>query len=122
MKLADFNHAIKQSKNRVLTQPCGSLTHMAPEMLLEGQAYGSGVDVFAFGMLGFEVLEGLGTAPVYPGLLAAEHPLSLSQLEFNSQISSGSLRPSWTRFGVELAKAQWAGAAAPAESRWRACK
>jgi hypothetical protein len=63
------------------------------------------VDTFAFGMLGFEVLEGLGAASIYPGLLAAGLPNSLTRSEFTAKIANGSLRPTWTRFGVELAKA-----------------
>ena len=63
VRLADFDRAVRLSPGAALSAPVGSLFHMAPE-LLAWQPYDHRVDLYAFGILIFEVAHG-GARP-YP--------------------------------------------------------
>lgn len=90
-KVSDLDRAILLPEDTVLTEPVGSLFHMAPELLAKAD-YDHRVDLYAFGILMFEVL--------HPGLrpynnVATGMPDSLTREEFAEKVIHDSLRPLW---------------------------
>lgn len=105
--LADFDRAVELPEGARLTEPVGSLFHMAPE-LLANLPYGAKVDVYAFGILAFEVLHG-GARP-YENV-ATGMPGSLTRADFSAQVMARGLRPAWQHPDPDLrdlAMACWA--------------
>lgn len=98
VKLSDFDRAAILPSGRMLDEPVGSLFHMAPE-LLSGQEYNRKVDVYAFGILVFEVLHG-GMRPY--SNVSTGMPGALSRSEFCEKVVSDGYRPEWLREEEEL--------------------
>ncbi|MDF7674538.1 bifunctional serine/threonine-protein kinase/phosphatase [Acetobacteraceae bacterium ESL0709] len=99
-KVSDLDRAILLPKNTVLTEPVGSLFHMAPE-LLSGADYDHHVDLYAFGILMFEVLHP-GTRPY--NNVATGMPDSLTRSEFAEKVIHESYRPLWRHPDEDLRK------------------
>jgi len=91
VKLADFDRAYCLPRGEELTEPVGSLFHMAPE-LLSWQNYDHRVDIYAFGMLIFEVVG--GGSRLWPQV-ATGMPNSLTAEEFAHKVIDEGLRPQW---------------------------
>lgn len=90
-KVSDFDRAVELSKDEFLAEPVGSLFHMAPELLAR-RPYGRKVDVYAFGILMFEVAHG-GARPY--SNIATGMPGSLTREEFSSKVIAEAYRPAW---------------------------
>lgn len=90
-KISDFDRAIILPPGAVLDEPVGSLFHMAPELLAR-QPYDRKVDVYAFGILMFEVVH--RGARAYTNVATAM-PGSISRAEFADKVIEGSYRPEW---------------------------
>jgi len=91
LKLSDFDRAVYLEKDASLTNPVGSLLHMAPE-LLAWQAYTHKVDIYAFAMLLFELSHG-GRQP--HSNIGTGMPDSLPRKEFAEKVVNDNLRPLW---------------------------
>lgn len=108
-KVADFDRAIVLPRGETLSEPVGSLLHMAPE-LLAWKPYDRKADVYAFGILMFEVAHG-GARP--HGNVATCMPDSISKADFAHEVIERNLRPNWTHDDEELkrlAATCWAAA------------
>ncbi len=90
-KLSDFDRAIELAGGEFLEEPVGSLFHMAPE-LLTWSKYDRKVDVYAFGILMFEVAHG-GARPY--ANVATSMPGSISKTEFADKVVNENYRPVW---------------------------
>lgn len=107
VKVADFDRAVALGRGEALEEPVGSLFHMGPE-LLAWERHDRKIDVYAFGILMYEVAHGGATpyANVGNGM-----PGSLSRTEFVQKVVHEDFRPAW-RFddaGLrELAARCWA--------------
>ena len=90
-KVADFDRAalLPPPGGAPLTDVVGTLVSMAPEVLAGG-AYGQPVDVYAYAILGYEVLE---ARAAHRGLLAPGVPGALSRAEFSRAVVHDGLRP-----------------------------
>lgn len=111
-KVSDFDRMQRLATGDWLTEPVGSLFHMAPE-LLAGQRYDRKVDVYAFGILIFEVAHG-GARPYLN--VATGMPGSIPRAEFSGKVVSDLYRPDWRATNEslrDLAMRCWA--ADPAE-------
>ncbi|MGU3493937.1 protein kinase domain-containing protein [Xanthobacteraceae bacterium A53D] len=97
-KVADLDRAVRLAPGDALETPVGSLLHMAPE-LLAWEKYDRKVDVYAFGMLMFEVLHG-GLRP--HSNVATSMPGSLTAVEFAAQVVEHGLRPRWRHADAAL--------------------
>lgn len=91
VKLADFDRAIELAAGEMLTSPVGSLFHMAPE-LHAGQPYDRRVDIYAFGILIFEVAH--GGARLFPQV-ASGLPGAICADTFIERIIHQGMRPEW---------------------------
>jgi len=88
--LGDFDRALSDVNGKNLKgSNVGTLTHMAPE-LLASEPYNSKIDVYAYGILAYEVIT--GRMP-YAGLMASGVPGSLSRREFSLRVMEDGLRP-----------------------------
>ncbi|MGQ4274627.1 bifunctional serine/threonine-protein kinase/phosphatase [Terrihabitans sp. B22-R8] len=111
-RIADFDRSVHLPHGSVLDKPVGSLFHMAPE-LLSWKAYDRKVDVYAFGILMFEVAH--GGARAY-GNVATGMPDSIPQAEFAGKVVEEGLRPRWIFEDEDLKRiAAQCWAADPAE-------
>lgn len=90
-KVSDFDRAVELAGAARLERPVGSLFHMAPE-LLRWEKYDRKIDVYAFGILMFEVAHG-GARPY--GDVATGMPGSLSSTEFADKVVEETHRPDW---------------------------
>lgn len=90
-KVADFDRAIELSRGERLEEPVGSLFHMAPE-ILAWAPYDRRVDVYAFGVLMFEVAH--GGARAYAEV-ATGMPGAITASEFAQAVIADGLRPDW---------------------------
>ncbi|MDH4980777.1 protein kinase [Hyphomicrobium sp. D-2] len=90
-KVSDFDRAVVLAQGSQLEEPVGSLFHMAPE-LLGWKPYDRKVDVYAFGILMFEVLHGGSRA--YSNV-ATCMPGSISAAYFASKVVDEGFRPEW---------------------------
>ena len=90
-KVSDFDRAVELSKDEFLAEPVGSLFHMAPELLAR-RPYDRKVDVYAFGILMFEVAHG-GARPY--SNIATGMPGSHTREEFSSKVIDEAYRPAW---------------------------
>ncbi|MGV6872037.1 bifunctional serine/threonine-protein kinase/phosphatase [Pseudochelatococcus sp. B33] len=90
-KVADFDRAVELSDGEFLQEPVGSVFHMAPE-LLAWQKYSRKVDVYAFGILMFEVAHG-GARP--HSNVATSMPGAITRAEFADKVVNEELRPNW---------------------------
>lgn len=90
-KVSDFDRSVLLPEGLVLTEPVGSLFHMAPE-LLAGKEYDRRVDIYAFGILMFEVMHD-GARPY--SNVATGMPGSLPRAEFASKVVNETYRPVW---------------------------
>lgn len=97
-KLADFDRAVILPKGGMLEEPAGSLFHMAPE-LLAGHRYDRKVDIYAFGILLFEITHG-GMRPY--SNVATGMPGSLTRNEFAEKVFNDDHRPEWLRADDDL--------------------
>lgn len=91
VKLADFDRAVELPVGATLTEPVGSLFHMAPELLAR-KPYDRRVDLYAFGILIFEVAH--GGARLWPQV-ATGLPGSLTAPQFVAKVVEEGLRPEW---------------------------
>lgn len=91
VKLADFDRTIELAAGEMLTKPVGSLFHMAPE-LHAGQSYDRRVDIYAFGILMFEVAH--GGARLFPQV-ASGLPGAMSADAFLEKVVYQAMRPEW---------------------------
>lgn len=91
VRIADFDRAVHLPAGETLKEPVGSLFHMAPE-LLAWEPYDRRVDIYAFGILMFEVAQG-GARP-FPQV-ATGLPGALSAEAFGAKVISEGLRPDW---------------------------
>jgi len=106
-KVSDFDRALELPPQQWLDTPVGSLFHMAPE-LLAWERYRRKVDVYAFGIVMFEVAHG-GRIPYYN--VATGLPGSLTSTEFSAKVVNDGLRPEWSYGDAileQLAKECWA--------------
>lgn len=99
VRVADFDRAVSLPADRQLEEPVGSLFHMAPELHAH-QAYDGKVDVYAFGILMFEVAHG-GARPYDD--VATGMPGSITAATFAERVLGGGLRPRWTADDPALA-------------------
>lgn len=90
-RLADFDRARQLQPGGRLDDAVGSRFHMAPELLAR-QPYDHKVDVYAFGILMYELLHE-GARP-HPGV-ATGMPGSMSGDDFATQVVEQDLRPEW---------------------------
>lgn len=90
-KIADFDRSAELAGGEFLREPVGSLFHMAPE-LLAWEQYDRKVDVYAFGILMFEVAHG-GARP--HSNVATGMPGSITRAEFAHKAVNEDLRPDW---------------------------
>lgn len=90
-QVADFDRAARLPDGEFLHEPVGSLYHMAPE-LLAWQPYDRRVDIYAFGILMFEVAHG-GSRP--HSHVATGMPGSITSKEFADQVVNQAFRPVW---------------------------
>ncbi len=97
-KVSDFDRAAILPNGAVMTEPVGSLFHMAPELLASAE-YDRQVDIYAFGVLMFEVMHG-GARPY--GNVAAGMPGSLPHAEFADKVVNGAYRPVWQHEDEDL--------------------
>ncbi len=58
LKICDFGWCIEGKSNEQRETFCGTLEYMAPEMLTSNPSYGSQVDVWALGVLLYELRHG----------------------------------------------------------------
>jgi len=94
IRLADFDRSTMLLDGNLLEEPCGSLFHMAPE-LLRWEKYDRKVDVYAFGVLLYEFAHG-GASP-YEGSIGSGLPGTMTQEEFATRVAGeDGLRPKWT--------------------------
>ncbi|HWK39923.1 MAG TPA: bifunctional serine/threonine-protein kinase/phosphatase [Hyphomicrobium sp.] len=98
VKVSDFDRTAALPPGELLRAPVGSLFHMAPELLAQ-ETYDRKVDVYAFGILIFEVLHG-GARP-YTNV-ATGMPGSLPRAEFAEKVIKESYRPEWLHEDKEL--------------------
>jgi len=106
-KVSDFDRALELLPGQWLETPVGSLFHMAPE-LLAWERYDRKVDVYAFGIVMFELAHG-GRVPYYN--VSTGLPGSLTSTEFSSKMVNEGLRPDWSYDDPvlkQLAEACWA--------------
>lgn len=68
MQVADFGLSRQASSTTVDTDTYGTVTHMPPELLMEGKLTKS-ADVYAFGVLLWEMYTGMGAFTVRPPML-----------------------------------------------------
>ncbi len=91
VRVGDFDRAVHLPSGAVLEEPVGSLFHMAPE-LLAWKPHDRRVDIYAFGILMFEVAHG-GARP-WPRV-ATGLPGALSAEAFGRKVVSEGYRPDW---------------------------
>ncbi|MGO3871422.1 MAG: bifunctional serine/threonine-protein kinase/phosphatase [Alcaligenes sp.] len=91
VKVSDFDRAVHLPEGDSIQEPVGSLFHMAPE-LLRAAPYDHRVDIYAFGILMFEVLHG-GARPYRN--VATGMPGALSRTEFSYRVIHEGYRPHW---------------------------
>jgi serine/threonine protein kinase len=58
VKLVDFGLAVKYQTRQGIDESCGTLVYQAPEQMAGGQMYGKSVDIWAVGLIMFEVIKG----------------------------------------------------------------
>jgi serine/threonine protein kinase len=63
LKICDFGWCVQASDDEERGTFCGTLEYMAPEMLKANPNYGKEVDVWALGILLYELMH--GTAPFF---------------------------------------------------------
>lgn len=97
-KVSDFDRAVTLPTGAALAEPVGSLFHMAPE-LLAWQEYDWRVDIYAFGMLMFEVMH-RGAQPYRN--VATGMPGSVTRSEFADKVVNENYRPSWQHGDKDL--------------------
>jgi serine/threonine protein phosphatase PrpC len=97
-KVADFDRTIAWSRGDYLQEPVGSLFHMAPE-LLAWEKYDRKVDIYAFGILMFEVAHA-GTTPY--ANVGTGMPDSIPRDDFAKKVVAENLRPNWTHADAKL--------------------
>lgn len=68
MQVADFGLSRQASSTTVDTDTYGTVTHMPPELLMEGKLTKS-ADVYAFGVLLWEMYTGMVAFTVRPPML-----------------------------------------------------
>ncbi|AGT10615.1 bifunctional serine/threonine-protein kinase/phosphatase [Paracoccus aminophilus] len=105
--VSDFDRSLVLPEKALIREPAGSLFHMAPE-LLAGQGHDRKVDVYAFGILIFEIAHN-GARP-HP-TVATGMPDSLTREEFTAEVIENDLRPIWRSEDEDLrilAEACWA--------------
>jgi len=98
VKVSDFDRAIELARGDFLQEPVGSLFHMAPE-LLAWKKYSRKVDIYAFGILMFEVAHGGSTpyANVGTGM-----PDSIPRHDFAKKVVDEDFRPAWLHQDISL--------------------
>jgi serine/threonine protein kinase len=62
--ISDFGTARPETYDATLTTACGTIYYAAPECLMEDCDYTGSVDVFAFGLVVYEILAGRAVFPV----------------------------------------------------------
>jgi len=105
--VSDFDRAVELPSGQFLDTPVGSLLHMAPE-LLAWERYRHKVDIYAFGVVMFEIAHG-GRTPYYN--VSTGLPGSLTGMEFSAKVVNENLRPDWSHrdFALkQLAAECWA--------------
>lgn len=90
VKIADFDRSAYLAQHSYFHTTVGSLFHQAPELLLE-QAYMHAVDVYAFGILIYEISH---RARAYSNV-ATGLPGSIDKQTFITQVTHDSRRPVW---------------------------
>lgn len=91
--IADFDRADEVPAEMYFKEPVGSIYYMAPEML-RWDPYGPEVDVYAFGMLIFELTQPM---PPFLGKIAAGLPGTLTMKEFAHEVGENGMRPRFIR-------------------------
>ncbi|WP_454684126.1 bifunctional serine/threonine-protein kinase/phosphatase [Ancylobacter moscoviensis] len=97
-KISDFDRAVELGPGCSLEKPVGSPFHMAPE-LLAWKPHDRKVDIYAFGILMFEVAHG-GARPHLN--VGTAMPGSLSRAEFAGKVVDEELRPQWRHMDDSL--------------------
>ncbi len=100
LKVSDFDRSIELPPGARLKAPVGSLFHMAPE-LLAWEPYDRKVDVYAFGILMYEVAHG-GLRPHRN--VGTFMPDSMSRHDFARKVVEEDLRPPWRHEDAALAR------------------
>lgn len=113
LRLADFDRAVALPPGEKVVQPVGSLFHMAPELLAH-RPYDHRVDVYAFGILVFEVAHH-GARP-FPQV-ATGLPGALTAGEFAAKVIEDGLRPDWHSPDIGLRDLAWRCLAADPDQR-----
>lgn len=98
VKLADFDRAIVLPQDDWQEEPVGSLFHMAPE-LLAWKPYDRRVDIYAFGIVMYEVAHG-GARPYRD--VATGLPDALDATAFARKVIEEGLRPQWYQEDPQL--------------------
>jgi len=91
-KISDFDRALELPPGQCVDTPVGSLLHMAPE-LLTWAPYDCKVDVYAFGIVMFEIAHGGRVA--YDNV-STGMPGALTAMEFSEKVVNAGLRPEWS--------------------------
>jgi len=90
-KVSDFDRTTELARGEYLQEPVGSLFHMAPE-LLAWEKYDRKVDIYAFGILMFEVAHGGSTPYTNVG---TGMPGSIPRDDFAKKVVAEGFRPTW---------------------------
>lgn len=91
VKIADFDRSVHLPPKTQLTEPVGSLFHMAPE-LLAWEPYDKKVDVYAFGILMYEIAHGGASPYTNVGL---GMPDAITRQDFAKKVVEEDFRPNW---------------------------
>jgi len=76
LKLVDFDLAIIQSGTKLCRKPCGTIPFISPEVLLGAEYCGMAADVWAIGIVFFEIL---------CGVLSIERLFNLSKISIDAK-------------------------------------
>lgn len=86
VKLVDFGFAKKLPNGKRTMTICGTPEYLAPELIKQSNGYGPSVDIWAFGVLLFELLE--GHPPFYD-----QNPLSIYRKILNGKYRAPNQSP-----------------------------